>query len=389
VRCLDQSTSVDPKVVDVLNPEHISCLGVPLLAALLSEAALRDSFLKGRLRELVSTVDSSKNQCQKPTATTVPGSSFSEYMAGASPALSFVFDTIRRYAISRAPVLIAGESGAARELAARAIHYGSASKNGPFVSISCAPKPVAGIGPELFGYEKSVSARGVRKIGRIEVAAGGTIFLDAIDNLPLEAQARLLRFLQEGTIESIGGRKPISVATRVIVATRFDLRKAVANRQFRGDLFDRLDGLTLNLPPLQEQGHDILLMAIFFLQQFAAKTGHEKLDISRGTERCIPGSPLGLASLTQQDATPISQDLAGTRANVEAALIRATLKRNRNNIKQSAKEMGISRVTLYRAIHKYGITVDRLRPHAVASDVMSACHPHPLSPLIPFAHPER
>ena len=216
-------------------------------------------------------------------------------------------------------------------------------KNGPFVSISCAPKRVAGIGPELFGYEKSVSARGVRKIGRIEVAAGGTIFLDAIDNLPLEAQARLLRFLQEGTIESIGGRKPISVATRVIVATRFDLRKAVANRQFRGDLFDRLDGLTLNLPPLQEQGHDILLMAIFFLQQFAAKTGHEKLDILRGTERCIPGSPLGLASLTQQDATPISQDLAGTRANVEAALIRATLKRNRNNIKQSAKEMGISR----------------------------------------------
>jgi DNA-binding NtrC family response regulator len=195
--------------------------------------------------------------------------------------------------------------------------------------------------------------------------------------------------LQEGTIERIGSRKPIHVAARVILATRVDLRKAVATHQFRGDLLDRLEGLTLNLPPLQDQGHDILLMAIFFLQQFAEKTSHEKLDISIERERCLPeGSPV-LTSLTQQNAVPISQDLAGTRANVEAALIRATLKRNRYNIKQSAKEMGISRVTLYRAIHKYGIALDRLRAHTMASDVMSACHPYPLSPLIPPAHSGR
>jgi DNA-binding NtrC family response regulator len=382
----DQSTSVDPKVVDVLTPVHISCLGVPMLADLLSEAALRDASLKLRLRELLSTANKAKDQFEKPAQAIVPELSLGDHPSGASPALGFVFDTICRYAISRAPVLITGESGAARELAARAIHGRSVSKNGPFIAISCAPKQTMAIGHELFGCEKNVSARGgIRKIGRLEMAAGGSIFLDSIDNLPLEAQGRLLRFLQEGTIERIGSREPISVATRVIVATHVDLRRAVANHQFRGDLLDCLDGLRINLPTPQCQGNDILLMAIFLLQQVAEKTCREKLDLSAETELGPAEGSLGLTLVTQQNVTSISPDLAGTRANVEAALIRATLKRNRYNIKQSAKEMGISRVTLYRAIHKYGIAVERLRAGAMVPDVVGACHPFPLSPLIPPA----
>jgi DNA-binding NtrC family response regulator len=316
-------------------------------------------------------LDKSTNQLQKSPAAIVPRQSPYEYMTAASPALCFVFDTIRRYAMSRVPVLITGDSGTARELAARAIHHGSASSNGPFIATTCASMPSGTIGPELFGSEKSVSARGARKIGRIEMAAGGSLFLDTISSLPLESQARLLRFLQEGTIERIGGHEPIPVATRVIVATRIDLRKAVGNHQFRRDLFDRLNGLTLNLPPLQDHGHDILSMAQFFLQQFAQKSGCDKFDTLPDLERRIPGKSPALASVAEQNSLSISPDLAGTRASVEAALIRATLKRNRYNIKQSAKEMGISRVTLYRAIHKYGIALDRSRTRTMTPDVVS------------------
>lgn len=329
---------------------------------------------------LVSMLDRLKTQLQKPSAAIVPQQSPCEYTAGASPALCFVFDTIRRYAISRIPVLITGESGTAKELAARAIHYGSASRNGSFIAISCTSMPNAAIGPELFGSERSVSGKVVRKIGRIEIAAGGSLFLDGISGLPLDVQARLLRFLQEGTIERIGGHEPVAVATRVIVATRVDLRKAVCNHQFRRDLFDRLSGLVLNLPPLQDHGDDILSMAQFVLQQFAQETGYEK-DISPDSERRNPGRSSGLTSVADQNYIPISEDLAGTRASVEAALIRATLKRNRCNIKQSAKEMGISRVTLYRAIHKYGITLERSRTRTMTSDVATVYHPYPLSPL--------
>jgi DNA-binding NtrC family response regulator len=121
-------------------------------------------------------------------------------------------------------------------------------------------------------------------------------------------------------------------------------------------------------------------MAQFVLQQFAQETGHER-DISPDSERRNPGRSSGLTSVADQNHIPISEDLAGTRASVEAALIRATLKRNRCNIKQSAKEMGISRVTLYRAIHKYGITLERSRTRTMTSDVATVYHPYPLSPL--------
>ncbi|MBO0799805.1 MAG: sigma-54-dependent Fis family transcriptional regulator [Blastocatellia bacterium] len=387
--CPDQSTSTESNIVSVPSPMNISCLGATKLAELLSEVALRDASVRERLRKLVSVVDGSKNPFQNPLTAIVPRQSLYECMTRASPALGFVFDTIRRYAISRAPVLITGESGTAKELAARAIHYGSASRNGPFIAISCASMPVAAIGPELFGYEKSVSARNVRKIGRIEMAAGGSLFLDAISNLSLELQTRLLRFLQEGTIERIGGREPIEVTTRVIVATRVDLRKAVGNHRFRGDLFDRLNGLTLNLPPLQDQGNDILLMAKFFLQQFAQEAGRETFEMLPDIEKPIPGKPLEFTSIMQQDSIALSQDLAGTRASVEAALIRATLKRNRYNIKQSAKEMGISRVTLYRAIHKYGIALERSCARTISPPVGNGRHPYPVSPLMPPAHSGR
>jgi transcriptional regulator with PAS, ATPase and Fis domain len=312
-------------------------------------------------------------------------------MVGASPSLLRVFDAIRRYSISSAPVLVTGESGTGKELVARAIHERSSWNAGPFVAINCGALPPTLIGSELFGYEKGAfTGANNRKIGRIESAAGGTVFLDEIGDLPFEIQAHLLRFLQEGTIERIGGCKTITINARVIAATNVDLRKAVANHQFREDLFYRLHVLTLNLPPLRERGDDILLLSHFFLQRFADEIGRGKLELSPEAAAFVMNYPwpgnireliaslrravimeetssirvesLGLNQLAQEkEIAPRSQDLSAARATAEAAVIRATLERNGFNVKQSAREMGISRVTLYRNIQKYNITIDRPR----------------------------
>jgi transcriptional regulator with PAS, ATPase and Fis domain len=388
----DYSTLVEPAILEVLSPLDISRVEVSTLCGLLSEFAQRDPSLRRRLRDALSAAKGADDTSAAPVAPSVTDPSFSAYMVGASPALLRVFDAIRRYARSNALVLVTGESGTGKELVARAIHERSSWKNGPFVAINCGALPTTLIGSELFGYEKGAfTGAASRKIGRIESAAGGTVFLDEIGDLPFETQAHLLRFLQEGTIERIGGGKPITVNARVIAATNVDLRKAVANHQFREDLFYRLHVLTLSLPPLRERGDDILLLANFFLQRFAEEINRDKLDLSPEAASFIMNYPwpgnireliaslrravvmeetssvriasLGLNPLAQaRETPPPTQDLNAARANAEAALIRTTLERNGFNVKQSAREMGISRVTLYRDIHKYGITIDRPRP---------------------------
>jgi DNA-binding NtrC family response regulator len=363
------------------------------MAKLLFEVSERDALVQKRLRKLLADAPSMPNATQPSILDRQPPD-----LVGNHPEMKRVFDAVRRYALSHASVLVLGESGTGKELVARAIHERSAFKNGPFVAINCGALPTTLIGSELFGHEKGAFTGAVgRKIGRIESAAGGTIFLDEIGDLPFEVQAHLLRFLQEGTIERIGGDGSIKVNARVIAATHVDLRKAVAGRQFREDLFYRLHVLTMTLPPLRERGDDILMLARFFLERFAKETGRPRLELSPEAARFLLAYPwpgnvreliaslrraivmeeggairveaLGLTAIAQQPANtaaqsqpaPQPQGLNAARAHAEAALIRATLERNSFNIKQSAKEMGISRLTLYRAIERYGIAIARPR----------------------------
>src|SRR5471030_2178723 len=162
-------------------------------------------------------------------------------MFGGSPSMQPVFGSIRKVATTDGPVLILGESGTGKELAARAIHKRSARKDGPFIAINCSAIPETLLESELFGHEKGAfTGAHVQRKGRIETATGGTLFLDEIWEIPQPFQVKLLRFLQEQTIERVGGRQEIQINTRVVAATNADLKKNMAAGIFREDLFYRL-----------------------------------------------------------------------------------------------------------------------------------------------------
>ncbi|HZI31928.1 MAG TPA: sigma 54-interacting transcriptional regulator, partial [Candidatus Binatia bacterium] len=196
------------------------------------------------------------------------GDSF-EGMLGGSPQMAPVFAMIRKVATTDAPVLILGESGTGKEMVAKAIHQRSSRKDGPFVAINCSAIPETLLESELFGHEKgSFTGAHVQRKGRIETANGGTLLLDEIGDIPLPLQVKLLRFLQEQTIERVGGRQEIAINTRVIAATNSDLKKAMADGGFREDLFYRLAVVQIPVPPLRERDGDVRLLAQNFLNRF-------------------------------------------------------------------------------------------------------------------------
>ena len=210
------------------------------------------------------------------------GDSF-EGILGSSVRMRPVFEMIRKVATTEVPVLILGESGTGKEMVARAVHKKSDRQKGPFVAINCGAIPENLLESELFGHERGAfTGAHVQRPGRIEVADGGTLFLDEIGEMPPTLQVKLLRFLQDQTIERVGGREEIHVNTRVIAATNADLKKNMASGVFREDLFYRLAVVQLLLPPLRERDDDILLLAKFFLQRFAKRCRQGRTCIRRG-----------------------------------------------------------------------------------------------------------
>ncbi len=316
-------------------------------------------------------------ESEPPTAAAAGGD---EQMVGSCEAMQQLFRTIRKVASTDAPVFIAGESGTGKELTAVAIHERSARSKAPFVAINCGAIPHTLLQSELFGYERGAFTGATqRKIGRVEAAHGGTLFLDEIGDMPVDSQAGLLRFLQEGRIERLGARESIAVDVRVLCATHVDLEAAVRDGRFRADLYHRLCVLRVDEPPLRERGGDIDLLARHVLRKFGGDgvrrihgftecaldamrrypwPGNVRELINRvrraivmADGRLLSAMDLDLGDYASQQAVT----LADARESAERRAIEAALLRHRHRLTDAALELGISRATLYRLMDAHGL----------------------------------
>ncbi|MBI2951899.1 sigma-54-dependent Fis family transcriptional regulator, partial [bacterium] len=202
-------------------------------------------------------------------------------LIGRSPCMEEVLELVRTVAASRSTALVTGESGTGKELVARAIHYNSPRKDGPFVTINCAALPKELIESELFGHEKGAFTSAIRQTrGRFELADGGTLLLDEISEIYLPLQAKLLRVLQEREFERVGGHEIIKVDVRIVATTNRDLPKEVQKGRFREDLFYRLNVIPIQIPPLRDRKDDIPALVAHFLEKYARENGKTVAGIS-------------------------------------------------------------------------------------------------------------
>jgi DNA-binding NtrC family response regulator len=216
---------------------------------------------------------------QAPTASTARAQAVS--IVGQHPSVSRVLALARQVAPSKATVLISGESGTGKEMFARFIHRHSGRENAPFVAVNCAALPEHLLESELFGHEKGAFTGAIaRKLGKFELASGGTLLLDEISEMALALQAKLLRALQEGEIDRVGGVETVKVDVRVLATTNRNLEESVARGEFRQDLFYRLNVIPLRLPPLSQRGEDVLQLADFFIRRLSREYGLGDLRLS-------------------------------------------------------------------------------------------------------------
>ena len=317
-------------------------------------------------------------------------------------AMRRVMAQLERVAASESRVCILGETGTGKELVARTIHERSARAAGPFITLNCAAVPAELIESELFGHERgSFTGASGRHIGKFEQADQGTIFLDEIGDMPLNMQAKLLRVLEEGEVERIGGDKPISVNVRVVVATHRDLEARVGEEKFRQDLFHRIYVFPLVLPPLRERGDDIPALVQHFAEQVCAQNSWKPVPFTDEAMEALqtyswPGNVRELRNMverlmllategqvdlaTVQLALPKtsvggatmgvagSGPLADRVQTFEREVILSELKRSHHNMSMAAKSLGLERSHLYKKAEQLGIDLRALRREQDASD---------------------
>jgi two-component system, NtrC family, nitrogen regulation response regulator GlnG len=327
-------------------------------------------------------------------------------LIGRHPRMQDVFKTIGRIAASDVTVLLRGESGTGKELVARAIHHYSRRAGRPFVAVSCAAIPSTLLESELFGHERGAFTDAKeRRLGRLELAHGGTFYLDEVGDMPLELQPKLLRALQERTIERIGGQEPIRIDVRVLAATHRDLEALMREGRFREDLYYRLNVVTINLPPLRDRRRDVPLLVEHFLVKHAPALGErgiapEALDRLVGYDwpgnvrelenviqramvmassgivlpEHLPIGPVSAAAAGAVDATlediierKLIECVRGLRQHasanlyglmiglVEKPLLRAVLRETGGNQLRAAQILGINRNTLRKKLTEHGI----------------------------------
>ncbi len=310
-------------------------------------------------------------------------------------AMQRVMAQVARVAASESRVCILGETGTGKELVARTIHERSARAGAAFITLNCAAVPAELIESELFGHEKgSFTGAAARHVGKFEQANHGTIFLDEIGDMPLAMQAKLLRVLEEGEVERIGGDKPVSVDVRVVVATHRDLEARVREDKFRQDLFHRIYVFPLMLPPLRERKEDIPALVEHFAAQVSAQNGWKPVAFAADAMAALqthawPGNVRELRNMVERLmllATDDQVDLAtvalalpkggGTGAIVSSSssgplserveaferdVILAELKRSHSNMSLAAKSLGLERSHLYKKAEHLGIDLRAIR----------------------------
>jgi DNA-binding NtrC family response regulator len=301
-------------------------------------------------------------------------------MIGTCDAMLELFRTIRKMASTDAPIFLSGESGTGKELTAAAIHARSARRSAPFVAINCGAIPSHLLQSELFGYERGAfTGANQQRIGRVESANGGTLFLDEIGDLPYESQASLLRFLQERTIDRLGGRVSINVDVRIISATHVDMEAAIGAGRFRADLYHRLCVLRIDEPPLRVRGKDIELLALSTLERYRKDASRRLYGFSPDAISAMhrydwPGNVRELINrvrraivmaegrtISAEDlelstyATAVPLSLSQVRETAERQAVELALLRHRGRPGDAARELGISRATLYRLLAAHGI----------------------------------
>ncbi len=303
-----------------------------------------------------------------------------ESMIGQSPRMQEIFNLIEDISPIDSTVLITGETGTGKGLAAKAIHTQSPRCEGPFMGINCGAIPEHLMESELFGYQKGAFTDAKEnKKGKLELANGGTLFLDEIGEISMRMQIDLLRVLEDRVFYRVGGTQPIESDFRIIAATNMDIETAIKKGQFREDLYYRLNVISFKMPPLRERKEDIPLLAKQFLFRFSQEMNREVNRIDRDTmdEMMLyewPGNIRELENAVERAVVvcksdsiipgdlPIfspelrEQPLSGTLMEVEKEHIRKTLDSNDWNISRSAKALGIDRSTLYSKIKKYGLS---------------------------------
>lgn len=315
-------------------------------------------------------------------------------MVGTCQSMLQVFHLIRKVAVTDVPILITGASGTGKEMVAQAIHQRSTRSRGPFVTVNCGAIPRELLESELFGHERGSFTGAFRTmVGKLELADQGNLFLDEIGELPLEMQVKLLRFLQDYSLERVGGRQKIQVDLRVLSATNRDLKESIAENCFRDDLYYRLNCINIELPDLKDREDDALIMANVFLRRYATQIGKPVSGLNKESKEIIqtyswPGNIRELANLIRRavvmadgpwitpenlgldseligkisgigsvdgDANVNGLGLKEAKARLEATMVTEALSYFQGNVQKAAKALKTSRSVVYHLIEKHQI----------------------------------
>jgi two-component system, NtrC family, nitrogen regulation response regulator NtrX len=320
-------------------------------------------------------------------------------LVGSGPAMKKLESQIDRVAASETRVCILGETGTGKELVARALHERSPRKDAPFITLNCAAVPVELIESELFGHEKGAfTGAGSRHVGKFEQAEGGTLFLDEIGDMPVAMQAKLLRVLEEGEVERVGGDKPVKVNVRVVVATHRNLEDLVKQNAFRRDLFHRIYVFPLVLPPLRERPEDFPGLVVHFAGQVAAQNGWKEKSFSddaikelqkyswpgnvrelrnvversvllaegdmvgrEEVQLTLPASAAGAGGSAASATFAATGTLAERTENFEKEVLLAEIRRHNFHMTNVARALGLERSHLYKKCQQLGIDLQSLR----------------------------